>query len=145
MVMVVRPEIEVLTLPSGETLIVKKRLNAGERNDLRYAVRDDKGRVDQLKIPIAMILAYIVDWTLKDKLSGEPLVIKGQSPEGITRVLRSFEDDDVREIYQAIDAHEDRMIAARAEEKKLQGGKPPSAPGSPSAVDSAFATTTSSS
>jgi hypothetical protein len=133
--MVVRPEITTLTLSTGETLIVKKRLNAGERRAMLAAMRLPNGQMDGLLHGQATILAYLVDWTVKDQLSNEPLIIAGQPREAISRTLDSLDTEDFREIQDLIEAHEDRMRTERQEEKKRQIGSSRSAPDSPSVPD----------
>jgi len=144
MARVTRPETLTLTLQSGETLIVKKRLNAGERSDMLAAMRDPlSGRMDGLRSGPATVLAYLLDWTLKDDLSGEPLVIRGKSRDEVLATLRSLDSEDMKEIVTIVDEHDDRMIAERKEEKKIPTMKPKFEPGSPSSADSDSATTKS--
>jgi divalent metal cation (Fe/Co/Zn/Cd) transporter len=147
MARVTRPETHTLTLQSGETLTVKKRLNAGERREMLASMRDPATqRMDGLLSGRATALAYLLDWNLKDDISGEPLLIKdpktGQrltNPE-ISSIMDSLDSDDSKEIERIIDEWDDKMLAERREEKKLQGGKPSSEPGSPSAPGSDSAT-----
>jgi hypothetical protein len=147
MARVTRPETHTLTLASGETLTVKKRLNAGERRAMLGAMRNpETGRMDGLLSGRATALAYLLDWNLKDDLSGEALLIKdaksGQrlTDEEISAIMDSLDSDDSKEIESVIDAWDDKMLAERREEKKIQSGKPPSEPGSLSAPASDSAT-----
>lgn len=133
MARVTRPETHTLTLQSGETLLVKKRLNAGERREMLASMRDPvTNRMDGLLSGRATALAYLLDWNLKDDITGEPLSIKdpktGQrmtNPE-ISSIMDSLDSDDAKEIEAIIDAWDDKMIAERKEEKKIQTGKPSS-------------------
>jgi hypothetical protein len=146
MARVTRPETETLTLLSGEKLIVKKRLNAGERRGMLAAMRNSEGRMDGLLSGRATALAYLLDWDLKDDISGEPLLVKDRKtgqrlPDAeISAIMDSLDSDDAKEIENAIDAWDDKMIAERKAEKKIRNGTPGSEPVSPSAPDSDSAT-----
>jgi hypothetical protein len=147
MARVTRPETHTLTLLSGEKLTVKKRLNAGERRDMLGAMRNkETGRMDGLLSGRATALAYLLDWDLKDDLSGEPLLIKdpktGQrlTNDEISAIMDSLDSDDAKEIENIIDAWDDQMLAERRAEKKIPDGKPESAPASLSAQGSGSAT-----
>jgi hypothetical protein len=152
MARVTRPETHTLTLQSGETLLVKKRLNAGERREMLASMRDPvTNRMDGLLSGRATALAYLLDWNLKDDISGEALLMKdpktGQRlPNAeISALLDSLDSDDVKEIENAIDQWDDKMLAERKEEKKILNGKPPSEQGSTSVPVSDSATTKSTS
>lgn len=145
MARVTRPETHTLTLANGETLIVKKRLNAGERREMLRAMRGPDGLYDGALSGLCTILAYLLDWTVKDDLSGEPLVIRGKTREEITAVLDSLDSEDFGEIKNLVDAWDDKMIAERKEEKKILFGKPESVPvsSSPQSSESHTPTQTS--
>lgn len=147
MARVTRPETHTLTLQSGEKLVVKKRLNAGERREMLAAMRDPvTNRMDGLLAGRATALAYLLDWDLKDDISGEPLSIKdaktGQRLKNseISSIMDSLDSDDAKEIERLIDEWDDKMLAERREEKKIPTGKPPSGQGSESAPSSDSAT-----
>ncbi len=147
MARVTRPETHTLTLASGETLLVKKRLNAGERREMMAGWRDPvTNRMDGLLTGRATALAYLLDWNLKDDISGEPLPMKDEktgqrltNPE-ISSIMDSLDPEDAKEIERLIDEWDDKMLAERKEEKKIQIGKPSSEPSSGSAPDSGSAT-----
>jgi len=152
MARVTRPETHTLKLQSGETLTVKKRLNAGERRAMLAAMRNkETGRMDGLLSGRATALAYLLDWDLKDDLSGEPITIKDPKTgkrledEEIFAIMDSLDSSDVKEIEEMIDKWDDQMLAERRAEKKIPNGKEPSEPASPSAPDSDSATTKSTS
>ena len=150
MARVTRPETHTLTLGSGETLLVKKRLNAGERREMMAEWRDPvTNRMDGLRTGRATALAYLLDWDLKDDISGEALSMKDaktgarlSNPE-ISSIMDSLDSDDAKEIERLIDEWDDKMLAERREEKKIQTGKPSSEPSSESAPNSVSATTKS--
>jgi divalent metal cation (Fe/Co/Zn/Cd) transporter len=152
MARVTRPETHTLTLQSGETLLVKKRLNAGERREMLASMRDPvTNRMDGLLSGRATALAYLLDWNLKDDITGEALLMKdsktGQRlPNAeISALLDSLDSDDVKEIENIIDQWDDKMLAERKEEKKILTGNQPSGQGSTSAAASDSATTKSTS
>lgn len=152
MARVTRPETHTITLQSGETLTVKKRLNAGERREMLSSMRDPvSNRMDGLLSGRATALAYLLDWDLKDDLSGEPLLMKdpktGQrlSNQEVSAIIDSLDSEDAKEIENLIDAWDDQMLAERKAEKKIPTGSTPSAPASPSAPDSGSPMTTSTS
>jgi hypothetical protein len=158
MATVVRPEIHTIVLASGETLVVKKRLNAGERREMLKMMRLPDGRVDGLMSGPACVLAYLVDWTVTD--DGKPLIIREQPSEIVAKTLDALDVEDYKEIEFEIELHDDKMSAERRAEKKRQiqlarearepkavspSTSPSSEPNSPSAVDSDSGTTTSTS
>jgi hypothetical protein len=142
---VVRPESITLPLSTGETLIVRKRLTAGERRAMLQAMRGPDGHGDGLLSGQAIVLAYLLDWTVKDEATNTPLVIRGKSRDEIRATLDVLEPMDAKEIERIIDQHDDAMIAAAAEEKKTRPGNGTSGSGSPSVNDGGSPTPTSTS
>jgi len=104
------------------------------------AMRGPNGRVDGLLTGQATTLAYLLDWTLKDDMSGEPLIIRGKSRQEIIAILDSLDPEDVKEIDELVDKWDDRMIAERKEEKKILNTKVSYESSSSSANDSGSAT-----
>lgn len=145
---VVRPVIHTITLASGEQLIVKERLNAGERREMLKMMRLPDGRADGLLSGPACVLAYLIDWTVKDQ-DGKPLLIADQPREVIAATLDALDVEDYKEIELAIEIHDERMTAARRAAKKNQiaaaaaNSRKASEPTSPSAPGSDSATPTS--
>jgi hypothetical protein len=117
----IRPETTVLTLANGDTLVVKQRLNAGEQRArftrIFLAGADGSRRVDPMQTGMALITAYLLDWSLTDD-DGRPVKIAGLSVNELASVLDSLEPDSFGEIAAAIDAHETAQAAARETEKK---------------------------
>jgi pectin methylesterase-like acyl-CoA thioesterase len=134
----VRPETVTLPISGGDTLTVKRRLTHGERTAAyqRMYVFDAAGTATRtsLTAEMAMVLAYLVDWTLTDE--GRPVPIKGQPLEDVEAALNALDDLDYAEISAAIQAHEVAMLLERQAQKKT-AGLPPSRPisESPSAAD----------
>lgn len=132
----VTPATTELPLDNGDVLIVRRRLNAGQqraRYVRMYAVSED-GTAPRLRlheIGVATIVAYLVDWRLRD----DDVPIAGLDADDLARVLDNLSPDAFAEIRQAIDAHEEQHEAARTAEKKtIPDGDKPSLTISPSRV-----------
>jgi hypothetical protein len=63
----VKPDTVTLTLPAGDTLTVRQRLNMGEQRQMfaRWSeLAPDGGlRINRLGIGVATVAAYLVDWS----------------------------------------------------------------------------------
>jgi hypothetical protein len=121
----VRPDVRTLTLANGDTITVKQRLSAGEKREA-YARMYQSGADGQLQrhpimYAISMVCAYLVDWSLRDD-DGKPVVIRDLSTDQLQSVVDSLAFEDFNEIKDAIQAHEDAMVAARDAQKKSQAG-----------------------
>jgi hypothetical protein len=124
----VDPETRTLTLAAGEVLIVKRRLNAGER---REAMEGPFSHAT-----LRMAAAYLLDWTLKDKQGLNIVPYAGKSDDERRSILDALDPDDYDEIVEAIAKHAHAEREARIAEKKMAGGNgSPAISGSPSAVD----------
>jgi hypothetical protein len=119
---VVRPESETLRISNGDWLLVRKRLTAGENKRMvkRGSTQTETGlRIDSIEAGTAKILAYLIDWSLKGP-DGDVIPIHLESERAVEAAIDSIDPASYSEILQAIEAHEGRMQAERAEEKKLQ-------------------------
>ena len=117
---IVRPDTVTLPISEGDTITIKRRLSAGDRLDaLQRMYRDtDRGRLwDPVQSGMALMLAYLVDWTLVNE-DGSRLSIAGKSAAELEAILRLLYFEDFAEIRDAINAHDDAMAAERAEQKK---------------------------
>jgi hypothetical protein len=103
----VRPDIATLPLSEGHTLTVRRRLNAGER---RAAM---KRIADPMDASLALVTAYLLDWSLTD------VAIRETSVAELTAALDNLDPERFAEIVQVISAHVDAMAAAREQEKKV--------------------------
>jgi len=122
----VRPQTRTLTLANGDQLIVRERLTAGEQRAQyarMYAVTDGRPQVIPFAAGVGVILAYLLDWNLKDD-ADQAVVIRDLSAEDLQQVIDSLDTESFHEIRQAIEAHEASMLEARAAEKKTDGGTP---------------------
>ena len=134
----VDPVPERLPLSGGQFVDIKQRLNHGETEDM-YARIAPHGLQNRREVRTAKIDAYLLGWSLTKK--GVPVPMSPELPAQ-TRVdtIRALHQDRAVEIYDAIEAHEEKMAAERAAQKKILDGKPvgeatlpsPSAVGGPS-------------
>jgi len=121
----VYPATDTLTLPNGDTLTVKRRLNVGEQRESFTAcstlVDQGEGRYDRVIDPLlvgrAQVAAYLVDWYSAEDPAPP---IRDLDLAGRMAVLDNLED--LAPIREAIAAHEAKQAAARSEEKKRQAG-----------------------
>lgn len=141
----VRPDVTVLTLADGATLTVKKRLTHGEQTAsfarMYLAGVDGSLRVNPLQSGMAVVTAYLVDWTVTDE-DGRVVPIRDKSADQLEEVLNEMSPESFAEIKSAIEAHERAMSAERAAGKQSDGVRESSAI-SPSPVDAAGDTATS--
>jgi len=134
---VVEPLTTTLAISDGDTLVVKRQLNAGETRAAfaRMAVAgiDGARRVDSMEVGRSLMVAYLVDWSMVDP-RGHVIPIRDQPPEAISAALESFDSDTFAEIREAIEAHDAAVRAARDQEKNGRGGENGSSAISPSPV-----------
>ncbi len=126
----------VLTAANGDTFVVKERLNRGEEAEYIGRMRGERTRAS-----ICYVVAYLIDWTLKDK---QPAIF-GLSDDDKEKVLNNLDPDDFDEIKALITANEVKVQKARDDAKKAAGGEIASSATSPSPDTTAGATTGSSS
>lgn len=121
----VTPEVVTLKISHGDTLTVKRRLNSGEQRAMYarmyLAGVDGRLRADTFKTGVAIITAYLVDWSIVDD-AGTVVPIREKSVDEVTSVLDSLDQDSFLEIKQAIEAHENAIAAERDAAKKSQDG-----------------------
>lgn len=122
----VRPESEQLALSTGEWLLVKRRLTAGEQRHAfaRIVKRMNVGErmeLDPEATGLAKMVVYLLDWNLRDD-EGAIVPIRDQPEAVVEAALLGLDPESFREIHDAIQAHEDRQLAALAEEKKRRAG-----------------------
>lgn len=120
----VKPETTVLTLANGDSLIVKKRLNRGERAEMYTRARTETAVglvIDRARLPLATVVAYLIDWNLQD----ENTPIRGLGADERALILNGLDPDFFGEIYEAINAHEEKVQKEIDEAKKAQAGATP--------------------
>lgn len=130
-----RPEIEIIPISGGDTLTVKKFLTAGEFRELIRAStkpvrmdtasiasgRDLSFEIDPTESGLAMVVAYLVDWTFTD-FDGRPVAIRDQSPAVVRAALDAIDADSYMEVQRAIQDHDKSVRAFAAAEKKMTSG-----------------------
>lgn len=70
---------------------------------------------------LALILAYLLDWTFTD-FDDRPLVIAEQPRETVRAILDSLDADSYMEVQRAVQEHDSTMRAFVAAEKKMISG-----------------------
>jgi hypothetical protein len=132
----VSPELCVLHLGEGDTLTVKRRLTAGEERAAHarmYVLHHGKRELDPFETGIALICAYLVDWSLTDA-SGSVATIRDQPYDVVRAAVDLLDPEDFREVRAAIETHDRDMAIERAEKKRIRSGAPTSPATSPSPV-----------
>jgi len=121
---IVVPGTVVLVLPvHGWTVTVRAELTHGQYTAMlaRMYREGDEGRtrVDPLRTGDALMVAYLVDWTLTDH-RGQRIEIRGLPPDELQDVLANLRQWVAVEVKRAIEAHADAVTAAADEEKKIE-------------------------
>lgn len=134
---VVAPGTKRLDLSQGDWLLVKQQLNAGETMDLFERAAPgfditagvDLKRLAPTKVGMAIVLAYLLDWSLVDD-DGGPIPIRDATPDEKEAALRLLDLESLVEIMDAISTHD----AANREKKRARAIANASEPSSPSLV-----------
>lgn len=114
----VKPEVVRLDISDGDWIEIKRRLTLGEQKRLEGAGigratgfrqgADVEVAVDLEAAAMALLVTYLVDWSLRDE---------HDKPVSVTRSsVAALDPDDAEEIEQAISNH----IQARDAEKKAR-------------------------
>ena len=118
----IRPETVTLPLSGDDTITIRKTLNNGEERGMfeRARIPDSSPpRADAMKLAMAMILAYLVDWNFVGE-DGTRVDIRGLSADELASVIDQLGGDTVREMQNAISAH---LATETALEKKTPSGE----------------------
>ncbi len=124
-----------LTLPNGDVIHVRRRLNVGEHSDFldRIILPTDDPQVNRLKTPYAIavekVAAYLLSWQALAPM--DPLMPIEQRVE----TIRQLDQVDFEAIHQAITAHEAAIDLEMTDAKKSQDGASASPIISPSPSD----------
>jgi len=117
-----------VTLSGGDWLLVRKHLTAGEERDAQARVirastfrAGEKPELDLEHIGIAQAVSYLIDWSITDA-DDRPIGIRDQSYAFVAAALRNQTPESLREILDAIQAHDAAMTAEREHEKKDPAG-----------------------
>ena len=87
--------------------------------------------LDPTENGVAMVLAYLLDWTFTD-FDGPPLVIRDQPAAVVRGLLDAIDAGSYMEVQQAIQAHDQTRSARFRGGKKNEHGATAPAPTSPS-------------
>lgn len=128
-----------LELSDGDWLLVRKHLTAGEERDAQARViktgsfkSGEKPELDLEHLGIAQAVSYLIDWSLTDA-DDKPIRIRDQAYAFVAAALRNQTPESLREILEAIQAHDGAMTAEREHEKKVRATVSVSDPTSTSA------------
>jgi len=113
----VRPETDTIALTNGQSITVRRKLNAGERRAMFGRMYyPDTVRVDPMRVQLATMTAYLLDWTLKDD-DGRLVPIAELPLDQLTPILDLLEPARFAEISTAIDTHAERLELGTDEKK----------------------------
>src|SRR4030095_5485983 len=117
-----------LELSGGDWLLVRKHLTAGEERDAEARVikagsfkPGEPPELDLEHLGIAQAVSYLLDSSITDA-DEKPIRIRDQPYAFIAAALRNQTPESLREILEAIQAHDAAMTAEREHEKKGPGG-----------------------
>jgi hypothetical protein len=121
----VRPDTTTLKITQGDTLVVKRRLNAGEQRAafarMATAGVDGELRVNSMNVGLSLIVAYLVDWSLVND-DGDIVPIRDQGPDVVAAALDELDPVSFAEIREAIEQHDVNVRKERDQEKNAQDG-----------------------
>ena len=117
----VKPETVVLNLPQGQWIEVKKRLTVGESRKVMASlvseIRSDGRVTPNFEMAgKAEVLAYLVDWSLKDD-EGKPVRIDTDGKKA--GAIDNLAPEHFEVISAAVQEHVKAMDAERDEEKNV--------------------------
>ena len=128
-----------LELSGGDWLLVRKHLTAGEERDAQARViragtfkPGEKPELDLEHLGIAQAVSYLIDWSITDA-DDRPIHIRDQAYAFVFAALRNQTPESLREILEAIQAHDAAMTAERELQKKDRAGTIARSPTSTSA------------
>jgi len=128
-----------LELSGGDWLLVRKHLTAGEERDAQARViragtfkPGEKPELDLEHLGIAQAVSYLIDWSITDA-DDRPIHIRDQAYAFVFAALRNQTPESLREILEAIQAHDAAMTAEREYQKKGPAGENAPSPTSTSA------------
>lgn len=112
-----RPETVTIPLSPEHWILVKKRLNAGERRDVYTRIyRAAAGQYDPHLAGRSLVVGYLLDWSIQDA-DGQVIGLRDLDEEAKGRILDALDMPDFLAIREAVEAHEATQEAARAAEK----------------------------
>jgi hypothetical protein len=117
-----------IDLSEGDWLLVRKHLTAGEERDAHARVikagsfkQGEKPELDLEHLGIAQAVSYLIDWSITDA-DDKPIRIRDQPYAFVFSALRNQTPESLREILDAVQAHDSAMTAERDLQKKQLAG-----------------------
>jgi hypothetical protein len=117
-----------IELSEGDWLLVRKHLTAGEERDAYARIikagtvkQGEKPEFDLEHLGIAQAVSYLIDWSITDA-DDKPIRIRDQGYAFVAAALRNQTPESLREILEAIQAHDSAMTAERELQKKDRAG-----------------------
>lgn len=126
----VQPEIARLPLSDGTYIDIKKRLNHGEQEDMFFRMSPyvtETMQLDRRQVRTAKVLAYLLGWslTMNGEADGPPVPMSPElSEDQRLSTIRSLDPVVFREMFDAIERHEEAMDKASQTQKKMASGAP---------------------
>ena len=118
-----------IDISEGDWLLVRKHLTAGEERDAQARViksgsfkQGEKPELDLEHLGISQAVSYLIDWSITDA-DDKPIRIRDQSYAFVAAALRNQTPESLREILDAIQAHDGAMSAEREIQKKDRAGE----------------------
>jgi hypothetical protein len=129
-----------IELSEGDWLLVRKHLTAGEEREAHARVikagsfkQGEKPEIDLEHLGIAQAVSYLIDWSITDA-DDKPIRIRDQGYAFVAAALRNQTPESLREILEAVQAHDAAMTAERELQKKDPTGTSARSPTSTSAA-----------
>jgi len=117
-----------LELADGDWLLVRKHLTAGEERDAQSKLimtgsftAGERPKIDPRELGIAQAVVYLIDWSITDA-DDQPIRIRDQNYQFVAAALRNQTPESLREILEAIQAHDVAMTEERDHQKKVRAG-----------------------
>lgn len=122
----VRPDTKVLHLSDGITITVRHKLNVGLQRTMFERMSKEKAdgklQADPMKVGIAMVAAYLVDWTVPG-FDGKVVPITELSEADLLDTLNELDPDALDEMRTKVEEHIDAVTATTEKEKNDRDGE----------------------
>lgn len=121
----VQPELVRLALTEDDYIDVKVELTAGEERAAfaRMTTSLEAGKAPQLnpeQVELSTLLAYIVRWSFADK-DGRPVEVSESA-------LQALDSETFRELFEAVTAHEQQVLAKKKASRDAGNKSSPTSP-----------------
>src|SRR5262245_47567749 len=113
----VTPALTTIPISQGDTITVRARLTAGERRAMYSRMYyPETTKVDPMRVHLAVLTAYLVDWSLTDD-EGRRVPIEGLPVAELETVINALDPESFTEIAEALDTHAEPFAPTRDTEK----------------------------